>query len=113
MNLSQEELEEVSDVSVSTIGRIEKNERKPSLEVIEKLERALGIELREVIEDYWKDAGGRSEKYSLQRDAMRDFRREIENRNLNDEQLRRLFDKILSEADSENEKDSSGGKKKK
>ena len=53
LKISQEELSDLSDVSISSIRRIENNERRTGLELIEKLEKTLGIPLREAFEEYW------------------------------------------------------------
>ena len=97
MNLSQENLEYSSGVSTSTIGRIERNEVRASLENIEKLERALDIPLRETFNRYWESGRGRTEKKSLQGETLKAFIREASSRNLSDEDLRLLMERYLAE----------------
>lgn len=103
MNLTQENLEYISDVSVSHIGRIERNIVRPGLEVIEKLEHALGIPLRDAFEKYWEPKRKGKPSRFASGNALKNFERELANRRLTDEDLQRILKKVLSEADSGDE----------
>ena len=104
MNLSQENLEYSSGVSVSTIGRIERNEVRPSLENIEKLERALDIPLRDAFEKYWRSGHERIEKKSLQGKKLKAFIKMASSRNLSDNDIAMLMDRFLAEGEQQDDK---------
>lgn len=47
--LSQEELAEIFDVDSSYIGRLERLERNPSLETLDKMANGLGVKVHDLI----------------------------------------------------------------
>lgn len=47
--LSQEELAEIFDVDSSYIGRLERLERNPSLDTLEKIANGLGVKVHDLI----------------------------------------------------------------
>ena len=47
--LSQEELAEIFDVDPSYIGRLERLERNPSLETLEKIANGIGVKVHDLI----------------------------------------------------------------
>lgn len=50
VKLSQEKLAELSDMNKNSIGAIERGESKPSIETLEKIAKALNIELKELVD---------------------------------------------------------------
>ena len=50
LNLSQEQLSELSDLSTNSISAIERGKSKPSIETLEKIANALKIELKELVD---------------------------------------------------------------
>ena len=48
--LSQEKLAEFADINKNTIGLIERGEISPTVETLEKISTALGIELKELVD---------------------------------------------------------------
>lgn len=109
MHLSQDDLEFISGVSVSTIGRIERNQVKASLENIERLEQVLEIPLRDEIEKYWRKRQKKKADDVPADIPVKDLRREISDRGLTGRDLRRLVDRILSEPESDDSHDSGVG----
>ena len=49
-NLSQEQLAELADLGRNTIGNIERGESSPSIETLEKLAAAFGMDVLEFID---------------------------------------------------------------
>ncbi len=50
LKYSQEKLAELSDLSKTSIGTIERGKSKPSIETLEKIAKALDIELKELVD---------------------------------------------------------------
>ncbi len=50
LKYSQEKLAELSDLSKTSIGTIERGKSKPSIETLEKIAKALNIELKELVD---------------------------------------------------------------
>lgn len=50
LGLSQEELAEKSNLSSTSIGSIERGKSHPSIETLERIAIALGIELKELVD---------------------------------------------------------------
>ena len=96
MHLSQEELADRSSVSLSSLRRAEKNEVKTGLEIIEKLEKTLDIPLRKAFEDYWESGEERKAVRPAVRGVLKEFIREMVNRNLKEEELQGILEKVLS-----------------
>lgn len=51
-NLSQQELADLSGVSKSYIGDLERNEKEPTIEVLCKLAKALKVDIKELYKYY-------------------------------------------------------------
>jgi len=54
--LSQESLADLAGINRNYLGQIERGEASPSIAVLEKVARALGLKLSEVIRRYESDA---------------------------------------------------------
>lgn len=50
MKLSQERLAEFADMNKNTIGLIERGEISPTIETLDRIARALNIELKELVD---------------------------------------------------------------
>jgi len=50
LKLSQEKLAELAEVNKNTIGMIERGEISPSIETLDKIAKALSIELKELVD---------------------------------------------------------------
>lgn len=50
LKYSQEKLAELSDLSTTSISTIERGKSKPSVETLEKIAKALNIELKELVD---------------------------------------------------------------
>ena len=96
MHLTQEELAGRSSISVSSLRRAEKNEVRTGLEIIEKLEKVLDIPLRKAFEDYWDSGEERKDIRPAVGGALKEFIREMVNRNLKEEELQGILEKVLS-----------------
>lgn len=48
-NMTQERLAELSDISVSFLGGIERGQKSPTIETVEKLASALGISMGQLL----------------------------------------------------------------
>lgn len=50
LQLSQEKLAELSNLNKNSIGSIERGASKPSIDTLERIANALGIELKELVD---------------------------------------------------------------
>ena len=50
LKLSQEKLAELADMNKNSIGAIERGESKPAIDTLEKIAKALNIELKELVD---------------------------------------------------------------
>lgn len=50
MKISQEKLAELADLNKNTIGMLERGEISPSIETLDKIAKALNIELKELVD---------------------------------------------------------------
>ena len=50
MKLSQEKLAEFADINKNTIGLIERGEISPTIETLDRIAKALNIELKELVD---------------------------------------------------------------
>jgi transcriptional regulator with XRE-family HTH domain len=64
LDLSQEELAERADLHRTYVSSIERGERNPSLENIEKLAKALGISIARLFTEYGVEVEGEPENRS-------------------------------------------------
>ncbi len=75
LNLTQEQLGEITDVTSAYIGQIERNERTPSLKRLKKVAKQLGVSVEylivgtkastEINEDLRKELEGMSENQKM------------------------------------------------
>jgi transcriptional regulator with XRE-family HTH domain len=63
LDLSQEELAERADLHQTYISDIERGERNPSLENVEKLAKALGISIARLFNEYRVETEGEPENH--------------------------------------------------
>ena len=104
LNWSQLELSIRSEVSIPQISRIECDQTRPNYETIVKLEKALGIELVDAFMEYRKHFSPRRHR-SNTHSAIKSFERELALLELPPDELKKLLDKTLSDAeDKKNEK---------
>lgn len=50
LKLSQEKLAELASLSKTSISTIERGESKPTIETLERIAKALGVELKELVD---------------------------------------------------------------
>lgn len=102
MQWTQEDLAWQSKISVTQIGRIERNQVMPCFDTIEKLENALGIELLDAFLEYRRTKCflKKERKASEEMDVIRKFEIEARKRNLDEDQISVLLNRVLNEADS-------------
>ena len=101
LDWSQEELEWRSGVSTAHLYRIENDKVKPGIKVIEKLEKVLDIQLRDVVEEYWEDRPRPEPGKPRRSGAFMNFARELFERNPTEEELQRVIDRVMTELDRE------------
>lgn len=102
LNWTQDDLEYQSGVSVRQISRIEGNQSKPSLETIEKLEKALGVPLRGTFKPqaqqlvYGKDGKKKHDR------LLRKLKEEATRRGLSDSDITEILEMAIAKVESKN-----------
>ena len=96
---TQEELSWRCKVSINQISRIENDECHPTLDTIQKLERALGIPLSGIFEKAKNNVGHNEKKYLSPNGALKDFERKLAKKGLSEYELQELLNRVLTEVD--------------
>lgn len=107
---SQEELAWQSGVSRTQIGRIERDEADPTVDTIEALESALGIELYERFMEQKRsraNAPDRPKKLHRSKSVLRQFAKDIKQKDISEKELQDLLEEALKSADDRSKKEKS------
>lgn len=107
---SQEELAWQSGVSRTQIGRIERDEADPTVDTIEALESALGIELYERFMEQKRsraNAPDRPRKLRRSKSVLRQFAKDIKQKDISEKELQDLLKEALKSADDRSKKEKS------
>lgn len=105
---SQEELAWQSGVSRTQIGRIERDEADPTVDTIEALESALGIELYERFMEQKRsraNAPDRPRKLRRSKSVLRQFAKDIKQKDISEKELQDLLEEALKSADDRSKKE--------
>ena len=105
---SQEELAWQSGVSRTQIGRIERDEADPTVDTIEALESALGIELYERFMEQKRsraNAPDRPRKLRRSKSVLRQFAKDIKQKDISEKELQDLLKEALKSADDRSKKE--------
>jgi ribosome-binding protein aMBF1 (putative translation factor) len=107
---SQEELAWQSGVSRTQIGRIERDEADPTVDTIEALESALGVELYERFMEQKRsraNAPDRPRKLRRSKSVLRQFAKDIKQKDISEKELQDLLKEALRSADDRSKKEKS------
>ena len=107
---SQEELAWQSGVSRTQVGRIERDEADPTVDTIEALESALGIELYERFMEQKRsraNAPDRPKKLRRSKSVLRQFAKDIKQKDISEKELQNLLEETLKSADDRSKKEKS------
>ncbi|MBP3204794.1 MAG: helix-turn-helix transcriptional regulator [Lachnospiraceae bacterium] len=101
LNWTQDELEYQSGVSVRQISRIEGNQSKPSLETIEKLEKALGIPLMGTLKTHRQQPGAGKDAKKQHDRLLRKLKEEATRHGLSDAEITEMLEKAIAQMEAE------------
>ncbi|MBQ8940696.1 MAG: helix-turn-helix transcriptional regulator [Firmicutes bacterium] len=97
---TQEELAWRSEVSVSSIERVENDKVRTSFEIIEKLEKVLNISLRDEFVDFRNRGSVKARTNLFLVKSLAEFECEIRHLGLTDDELTNVLNNALLEAKS-------------